>query len=66
MRWRALQIDRAIVEYLNGRHHEALALADKARQAASEIPPAELGLAIRVSLDQIRRRLEALREFYSR
>jgi len=63
-RWRAHQIDQAIVLYLNGTYHEALTRALRARLPASDIPVAELSLTIHESVSQLRARLKALRDFY--
>jgi hypothetical protein len=63
-RWRAHQIDQAIVLYLNGTYHEALTQALRARLPASEIPVAELSLTIHESVSQLRARLKALRDFF--
>src|SRR5262249_45198657 len=64
-RWRTLQIDRAILLFLNGSYHDALTLALRARSAAADIPVAELGQTIHETIEQLRARVKALRDFYA-
>lgn len=63
-RWRGLQIDKAIVEYLKGEYGPAIALAERARSSPDDIPVEELGIADRQSVDELCARMMALREFF--
>jgi hypothetical protein len=65
-RWRALQIDRAIHDFIRFRYGNAIAEAERSLLPAHEIPASELNDLHGMSLDQLRARIAAARDLFDR